>query len=515
MFDQLESRWTPAPQVVRPLGRIPTPEESFPQQWDVVTSEARLNAVCCGRQGGKTSGARLLSRRRMGEAPRRVIYATLIRRNCKKLFWDPLKDEFSAAGWRFRHHDGDMILQLENGSWLQALQCSEMADLKTIRGDQADDFLVDECQEPNDDVLRALVLKIALAMLVKRKGRLFLFGTVPEAEPCFFSEKLDDPNWRSFGWEMTDNPHIDKAEALKVYAEAGIGPGHPIWEREVRGKRVKDPSLLAYEYLEGRNDYDPREVSFDARPHRNSIGLDLGFGDHDAITTKSWFPDDGQRRLYTRFVWRHNHLDVDDLAGVLEAVRAAYPNASACGDHGGHGAVKVLATYQNRLRFRFWPKPTDVMLSVGLVNDDYRTGRAKVPTVDVETARVLAAHRALVATGVTNRGLPRDPERDMRTEKLIIAGSVEVLKTGERRPMCRQLAVELGQVVKSVNPVTRKVEINKKGKHSDLTEADRYDHHASRHWTAEQPPPPPREEDWAQQMRQHKREAAAKVADPW
>jgi hypothetical protein len=439
-------------------GRAPGEGDSFPQQWAYVTSDARFNAVCCSRRAGKTVGDRLRKRLLMATRPGiRCHYATLIRRNCKKLFWEPIKDELSDDGWDFRWNDTDMILSLPNGSWLQALSCDDMRDIRTIRGDLSGDFSVDECQEPQDDVLEALAIKVAMPMLMDTGGSLNLLGTVPEVEPCFFSDALDSPKWRSFGWDCFANPHMDPEEIKRTCDEAGIGPGHPIYEREILGRRVKDPSKLAYEYDPGRNDYDPGKVDFATGPWRHSLGLDLGFQDRDAIVVLAWRRDDFQKKVYVRHWWQQNHMDVDALHEVVRDVLGTYRTNVIVGDHGGHGATKVLKTLEARLGVVIQVKPGDVMVSVGFVNDDLRTGRLLIPASS-------------------------------------------------------ELASDLGRVQRTVNQHTKRVEINKKGYHSDLSEALRYAHHGARHWAAKAPKPAEtRDERRARQDMEYER----RLADPW
>lgn len=475
----------PSAQTTR-IGRSPTAEEvNYPASWEIATSPASLNAVLCSRQWGKTTTARLISRMGMSAPGHRTIYATLIRRNCKKLFWRPLLDQLHKDGWgvherdergRKASNDTEMILEAPNGSWLQAVSCHTMADLETIRGDQADDFLVDEGQEPNDDVLEALIFKIALAMILKRNGRIFVFATVPEFEPTVMTKILDDPRWRTFGHSpakgtkersIFDNPSMDAQAVLAKCAEAGLVPGHPVFEREIMGRRVKDPSKLAYEYLEGRNDYDPTTVNWHGDDWGHAGGLDLGFQDNDAITIGSWRESDGERRLWGRWQWQHNHLDVDDLADVMALVMRLFPDVRWCGDHGGHGAIKVLATIGNRMRIGFLAKPADVMVSVGFVNDDYRTARLLLPTIDLVTPLLVAQIDHM----------PWDDKRKERVRKLLLV------------PQPGSIQTDSGKVTKVLQ--NGKVLINKKGFHSDRTESLRYMHHAARHYRSEAPPPEP------------------------
>lgn len=452
-------------QPVAPVWRAPNESDSFAQQWAYVISDARFNAVCCSRQAGKTYGAGLAAELVLSRPHTKVIYATLIRRNAKKLFWRPLLDGLEKRGCgsvRVGANETEMMLWLANGSFCQALSCEKMADLARIRGDQADLFLVDECQEPRDDVLEALTTRIIPPMLMKRGGRLDLLGTVPEAEPSAFSERLDGapkfPEWKAYGWDCFANPHMDRALIERTCREAGLVPGHPVYEREILGRRVKDPSKLAYEFEPGRNEYDDLDGFFTGPSWRHAMGIDLGFQDRDAIVVVAWRADDALHRLYVRHFWQQNHLDVDQLSPIVaDCLKRFRPMSSVVGDHGGHGAVKVMATLEHRLNVLIAKKPGDVMVSVGLVNDDLRTGRLLLP-----------------------RG--------------------------------SELGQDLGRVQRSVNLTTKRVEINKVGYHSDLSEALRYAHAGARHFAAKAPKPEPTLDERRMQRFATKR---AVNGDPW
>jgi hypothetical protein len=365
-----------------------------------------------------------------------------------------------------------MIVTTSWGSHLQATSCDDISGIKAIKGDRSDLFMIDECQEPNDDVITALVDIAATPMLTDTGGMLDLLGTPPEAEPCFFSLALDNEGWRRFHWTQFDHDfprsrELKWARVKEICAKRGLtvdveestdehgrivlkvrDATHPIVQREYFGIRKKDPNKIAYEYVAGRNDYDPATVDFSKGKWQHSYGLDLGFQDRDAIVVLAWRRDDPDRRLYVRFQWQRNHNDVDMLAPVVKAVHKVYRPVDQVGDHGGHGAVKVLETLTSRLGVVYAKKPTDVMVSVGFVNDDLRTGRLMFPTRDVETEVVKAA---------------AGPE------------SAKMFEGTDGT-----LASEAGRVMKTVNARTKKVEINKRGYHSDLTEAMRYAHHVSR-----------------------------------
>jgi uncharacterized sporulation protein YeaH/YhbH (DUF444 family) len=116
-------------------------------------------------------------------------------------------------------------------------------------------------------------------------------------------------------------------------------------------------------------------------------------------------------------------------------------------------------------------KPSDVMVSVGFVNDDLRTGRLLFPLEDTESQTIAEMAVALAPE-----------EHKQRVGQLF-----QDLDSPS-------LAREAGRVMKSVNQRTKKIEINKRGYHSDLTEALRYAHHVARAYRAKAPPPPKTDE---------------------
>lgn len=409
----------------------PTLADSFPEQWAYVQSDALFNAVCCSRRAGKTVGAVKRTVARMAAKPgARVHYVTLIRRNCRKYFWWPLQAELQRLGWRFEANESDLILKVENGSWVQAIGVDDIAGVKAVKGDRTDLFMIDEAQENADEIMRSLVDVAATPMLTDTGGMLDLLGTVPEAEPTYFSEALDSPGWEHFHWTMFDHDYpesrqVKRARVQEIIEKRGLTWDHPIIAREYLGQRVRDPSKLAYEFDGKRNVYEAQD--FAGATWRHSLGIDIGFQDRDALVVLAWRTDDPEHRLYVRHTWQANHQDVDQLSDVVRSVLKEYRISAIVGDHGGHGAVKVMKTLEARLRILIQTKPTDVMVSVGLVNDDLRTGRLL---------------------------LPKDSE----------------------------LGSDLARVVRSVNPRTKRVEINKTGYHSDLSEALRYAHAAARHY---------------------------------
>jgi hypothetical protein len=317
--------------------------------------------------------------------------------------------------------------------------------------------MLDEAQENMDDVMTQLIDVAATPMLTDTGGMLDLLGTVPETEPSFFSDALDSPGWSHFHWTMFDHDHPrpreeKRASVQEIITARGLTWDSVLVQREYLGKRMRDPSKFAYEYLPERNDYDPAMVDFSKGKWRHAMGIDIGFEDQDAIEVVAWDAEDATRSLYERFSWASNHNDVDALHDKVKEALSMFRVSAIVGDHGGHGATKVLKTLEQRLGVPILAKPGDVMVSVGFVNDDLRSGRCRL----------------------------------MRAQPL---------------------AAEIGKVTRTVK--NGRVVINKKGFHSDRSEALRYAHSAALHYRSKAPPPEPTREEmrdrrWQQQRREER-----------
>lgn len=484
--------------------RLPTFAHSFKEAWQYVLSTAMFNAVFCSRRAGKSSAAIPRAVLMLARPGTWTHYVNLIRRNARKQFWRPLIKFLEATpakgglGWKrgedFWVSEGDMILTTAWGSNLQAMSCSSLDGVKGVQGDRSNLFIIDECHLPNDDILEQLVA-VASPMLTDWGGMLDLLGLPPTVEGSFFSKAVDGGHYATFNWDMFahDFPRpreeklasvleVCKNNGYQVEIETTIGPdGRPKYEPVVAndndekprthpwvlwayfGRRAVDPSKLAYEYLKPRNDYDPATVDWNSGKWHTGWGLDLGWEDQDAIVVGRARADDPERKIRVVWQWAKNHIDIFVLADICRCVREVLRPTQVSGDHGGHGATAILETIGGVLGLNIERKPEDVMPSVRLVNNDFRAARLLIPTRDIYTAKILEVARRLFRD---------EPERLLKVEEALAPEPIVPGKP-KRQP---DLAAELGLVTKSINARTKKIEINKKGFHSNLTEANRMMH---------------------------------------
>ncbi len=254
-----------------PLVVLPTRADSAcDQQWSYETSQARFNTCCGSRRMGKTNGAIRRAARVLAKPGTWVHYVNLIRRNARKQFFMPLVRRLGLLGWNVRVNLSDMLIETPWGSFLQAFSVPDMGSIGTVKGDRSNLFMLDECQEPAEDLIEALIDVAATPMTTDYGGMIDLLGTVPEVEPCFFSEALDSVQWAHFHWTMFDHDlpesrDLKRARVEEVLQARGLSWEHPIVQREYLGKRVRDASKFVYDFDHARNTYDVGELAALAR----------------------------------------------------------------------------------------------------------------------------------------------------------------------------------------------------------------------------------------------------------
>lgn len=432
--------------------------DSFAAQWPYISSTARFNAIVCSRRAGKSSAAVRRAAAVLAARPgARVLYLTLVRRNARKYFWAPMRDYLRAHGCPHEANEsGEKGLTITAlGGYMEAGSCDDASDIEKARGDQWDLVIIDEAQAFRDEVIRALIDEAILPSLGDRRGSLDVLGTPPPAGPIgYLYDVYTGGAFARHHWTLFENPHFPVGEVEELCKARGLTPDHAIYKREFLGEFIVDPDSLVYEYEAGRND---RPATLEASDTwRYSLGIDLGFQDRDAIVVLGWRRDDSQHRLYEVESWQQNHLDVDALAAkFLEIYRRWHP-VSVIGDTGGHGAVKVLKSLEARLggvvTIGSKPGPGLLLTSIGLMNDDLRTGRLLLDQ------RGPIAHDAKLVTW---------------------------------KP---------GEIKQTVSD----------SYHSDITEACRYALWGARHYKGKDAPPPPtlekqRYDAWKRQLQREKR----------
>lgn len=384
------SKWTPI-----------TEADSFPAQWDAITDESNGQVWICSRRAAKTYGIRLRTVKRSSERPgwrtlvihhtrilgKQQIYETGDAKN------PGIREMLRAHGIPEHHHDStELHITLGNGSFIQIVGCDDANEVGKKLGFLWNDIVIIECQEFDNELLERLVDKTILPTLIDRGGSLTMEGTPADIEDGVWFKAITEPGFVKHHWTLLDNPFIERQKIIDAMAIRGFSidfehpeRNHVLIQREIFGRQVVDPALLLYCYTPGVNDWPIDGVPFADRADlwRFSIGIDIGGvsenNDRDAIVVLGWMTNDPEHRIYERESYE-GHGDSEEFCDRVEQTFARWrPMVAACGDTGGAGAVKALATIAKRIKgLQFTPKPTSLELSQRLVNDDLRSGRMRL-----------------------------------------------------------------------------------------------------------------------------------------
>lgn len=203
--------------------RLPIPH---PKQSDFIESGAKRIVVRAGRRGGKTVGMSIRAVEKF-LAGKRVLYAAPTQEQIDR-FWvsvcRALEEPIDAG--IFHKNETRHIIELTGTE--QRIRAKTAWNADTLRGDYADDLILDEWQLMNEDAWGV----VGAPMLLDNNGDAVFIYTPPSLHSRSTS-KASDPQhaaklykkakadtsgrWQTFHFTSHDNPHIS-AEAISELA---------------------------------------------------------------------------------------------------------------------------------------------------------------------------------------------------------------------------------------------------------------------------------------------------------
>jgi hypothetical protein len=365
-------------------------------QWEFATTDERDCLVLVGRQGGKTGGARLrAAKMATSKARSRTLYVAYDLALGRDEFFEPLCELLTEWGWKYQSDATKLRIKLENGSVIQCKSADDMRSAGRLRGRNWDLIIVDEAQELAPDVLKKLIVDVIGPMLLRRKGALAILFTPPDVQAGWLWEEFKSGRWKLFQWAQADNPWLPPGETALWLTKRGMTIDHPIARREILGLWEPNAEKQVYEFDYRVNIYDPGPVKtdepailpvgpdFPPESWSYGIGGDIGWRHPSSVTMVAWNRKDIRKRLYEILTQGAPEWTVDKWFEVLMSLRLHIkkrPFRSVVIDQAGSGGLNVVHSLEERFRGMGLPieltyKPASVTASVGLTNDEFRTGR--------------------------------------------------------------------------------------------------------------------------------------------
>ena len=209
------------------------------KQQPFIDSEAPRNVVRAGRRGGKTVGVSIRSVKRFLDG-RRILYAcpTLDQVNT---YWfevcQALKEPIAAGV--FRKNETEKIIELPGTK--QRIKAKTAHDADTLRGDFADELILDEYQDMSES---AWTLVGAPMLLDNRGNATFIYTSkigLKHIKALVERCKARPDRWQLFSFSSYDNPYLPK-EAIDDLADDMTSLAYRM---EILAEEVEDdPSAL-------------------------------------------------------------------------------------------------------------------------------------------------------------------------------------------------------------------------------------------------------------------------------
>jgi len=207
--------------------RLPTPH---PKQSEFIDSAAKRIVVRAGRRGGKTVGVSIRAVKRFLDG-KRVLYAAPTQEQIDR-FWvsvvRALQEPIDAG--IFHKNETRHTVELPGSE--QRIRAKTAWNADTLRGDYADDLILDEWQLMNEEAWEV----VGAPMLLDNDGDATFIYTPPSLRSRSVS-KADDPQhaaklykkalarqaegdrWAAFHFTSHDNPHISESALGEITSD--------------------------------------------------------------------------------------------------------------------------------------------------------------------------------------------------------------------------------------------------------------------------------------------------------
>ena len=193
--------------------------EPHGKQIEFLRSTAKRKVIRAGRRGGKTYGASIYAVEKFLEG-KRVLYATPTQEQVDR-FWylvcEALREPIEAG--IFYKNETKHLIELAGTE--QRIRAKTAWNSDTLRGDFADELILDEFQLMNEDTWGV----VGAPMLMDNNGNAIFIYTPPSLQSRSVT-KANDPQhaaklfkkaaadttgrWQAFHFSTYDNPYIDK-----------------------------------------------------------------------------------------------------------------------------------------------------------------------------------------------------------------------------------------------------------------------------------------------------------------
>lgn len=402
------------------------------KQKQVIRDPSPLIGACCPRRAGKTFlGASLVLATLEATPGAIAVVVCMSLRQGRKTWWYGATSGITALaqanGIPITTNENELRWEHENGSIGYIMSAESREALESMRGMEADLYVIDECKSVQPHLLRDLLDDIITPQTVSRDGRVVMIGTpgtllegpfweatcagaardevdeeteqlvrrqtnIPFGQPDPWGRPVGD-YWSYHSWTLADNNKTPKAaaqweRALRIKRKSGWRDDNPTWQREYLGMWVASDTGLVFKYNAASSTGNvtwrpsvtpdnPTGLPADKGPWRMVWGLDIGSHDPTAIVVVAYSETHQEmRHVHDE---KHQHLVVDQIAELLKATALQFgPPDAIFADTGGLG-VMVVNTLRQVHGFHIEAaEKRNKNDHIELLNNEFHAGRCKI-----------------------------------------------------------------------------------------------------------------------------------------
>jgi hypothetical protein len=231
----------------------------------MVTDPSRNLAVLVGGRGGKTTGFRARAVRRAIKTPKAaVLFVASTKEQCRKIFWEPLKDINDRYRLGMEFHETRLEARLPNRSTIKLFGMDDMKQIDSIRGIPWHEVIIDECGAYPPKLLQHFIERVVEPRLDDFPDTSLTIGGTPgHVLDGIFYERTrvggDPEGYSVHQWSLAEakdsgpeewQEHAKRvwARALEKKAEKGWSDDHPVWMREYLGLWAADDTEMVFRY---------------------------------------------------------------------------------------------------------------------------------------------------------------------------------------------------------------------------------------------------------------------------
>lgn len=290
----------------------------FDKQRNVIEDRiSKAKCIICGRRAGKTELNARLAVDAALQPNTPVCYIHLTFNNGIAQMFDNVVAVANAISLKIVNGRGEGdktegVIEFANGSSIRFRGNSNKPEAEKIRGFKYRLVIIDECQSQRN--LKYLVEDIIQPLQVDyADSQLMLTGTPPRIPHTFFEKAYVGLEYKSYHWDMRDNPYIPNVnEAIEeICKKKGLTMDSPLIQREYLGVIVYDYEALVY------NNYKvyEGEIPTSFIPDRAYIGVDFGFSDNNAII--SLVANIAEKKGYVLCEYKFNKATITEIVNTV------------------------------------------------------------------------------------------------------------------------------------------------------------------------------------------------------